>query len=62
MRQLSLERSVARATGETRREVRRRGFGPADLCHVDFDPEPNELSPNVVDWDELESARLALFP
>jgi hypothetical protein len=53
---------VARATGESRREIRRRGFGSVDPRNVDFDPEPNDLSPQIVDWDELESARLAIFP
>jgi len=62
MRQVSLERAVARATGESRREIRRRGFGSVDPRNVDFDPEPNDLSPQIVDWDELESARLAIFP
>lgn len=62
MRTLSFERAVARATGESRREIRRRGFGPADPVDVDFDPEPNDLPPQFVDWDELDAGRLALFP
>lgn len=57
-----LQRAVARATGETLREIRRRGFGPADPPEVDFDPEPNDLPPQVVDWDRLAMERPALFP
>ncbi len=57
-----LECAVARATGETIREIRRRGFGLADPFEIDFDPEPNELPPKTVDWDELEAGRLGLFP
>ncbi len=62
MSSVNLIRAVARATGETCREIRRRGFGPADPLDVDFDPEPNERLPQVVDWDKLDSGRLALFP
>jgi hypothetical protein len=62
MSRISLESAVARATGETRREIRRRGFGLADPLDVRFDPEPNDLPPQIVDWDELEASRLALFP
>lgn len=57
-----LHRAVARATGETLREIRRRGFGPADPPEVDFDPEPNDVPPQTVDWDALELERYALFP
>jgi hypothetical protein len=57
-----LNRAVARATGETVREIRRRGFGPADLLNPEFDPEPDETSPQTVDWDELAEERYALFP
>jgi hypothetical protein len=62
MSPVSLVRAVTRATGETCREIRHRGFGLADPLDVDFDPEPNERLPETVDWDELESDRLGLFP
>lgn len=62
MSPVNLVRAVARATGETCREIRRRGFGLADPVDVDFDPEPSERLPQIVDWDDLESSRLALFP
>ena len=57
-----LNRAVARATGETTREIRRRGFGPADLFEPEFDPEPDETSPQTVDWDALALERYSLFP
>ena len=62
MKAVRLERAVARATGETLGEIRRRGFGPADLYDVAFDPEPDDLPPQIVDWDELEAGRLVLVP
>lgn len=54
-----LERAVARATGESRREIRRRGFQPLvpELeAAVDGDDGV------VVDWDLLEAERLVVFP
>lgn len=55
MTQAQLERAVCRATGESLAEFRRRGFSLADPLDVAFDPEPQP--PQVVDWDEVESAR-----
>ncbi len=57
-----LNRAVARALGESIREIRRRGFGPADPLEPEFDPEPDEPSPQIVDWDALAQDRYALFP
>ena len=57
-----LERAVALATGETRREIRRRGFGLADPFGVEFDPEPLDLPLHVVNWDDVDAQRPALFP
>lgn len=62
MKPADLQRAVARATGETLREIRRRGFGLADPAEVDFDLEPNDPPPQIVDWDELDAGRLALLP
>ena len=62
MNTVRLERAVARATGETLSEIRRRGFGLADPANVDFDPEPNDIPSQIVDWDELDAGRLALSP
>lgn len=55
-------RAVAVATGESLREIRRRGFSPADPEEINFDPEPDEASPQIVDWDALALERCALFP
>jgi hypothetical protein len=53
---------VAKATGESLREIRRRGFSLADSPHVAFDPEPYDIPPQLVDWDELARRRVGLFP
>lgn len=56
-----LEQAVALATGESRREIRRRGFQP-----LVFDEEPSggelDTELGVVDWDLLEAERPLLFP
>jgi hypothetical protein len=44
MDQDALDRAVAAATGETVREVRRRGFVLADPPFPSFDPEPSPWS------------------
>ena len=48
-----IERQVARATGESVREIHRRGFGllQASGGHLDLDPEENR--PSTIDWDEF---------
>jgi len=62
MTQSQIEHSVSHATGETVREIRRRGFSIADPLEVEFDPEPCQLPPQVVDWDQLDAQRPSLFP
>lgn len=57
MTQYDLDRAVAHSTGETVREIHRRGFTLADPMDVNFDPEPNELPPAVIDWDALDLRR-----
>ena len=56
-----LEFAVAAVTGETRREIRRRGFQPLVL-----DRDPHAHAPlttvGVVDWDALQAERVVLFP
>jgi hypothetical protein len=52
MTQAELDRAVARATGESLREVARRGFQP--LTPVPFERDPESYT---VDWDELEQQR-----
>lgn len=54
MTQTQLEQLVAKATGEDIRAIRERGFSVADPLEVNFDPEPDNLPPQVVDWDELD--------
>ena len=49
MTQRDLDRSVAHSTGETVREVSRRGFVPLEDLNRDCDPP--------IDWDELEARR-----
>ena len=57
MTQTQLEQLVAKATGEDIRAIRQRGFSVADPFEVDFDPEPDNLPPQMIDWDELELQR-----
>ena len=57
MTQMQLEQLVAEATGEDVRSIRQRGFSVADPFEVDFDPEPDNLPPQMIDLDELELER-----
>jgi hypothetical protein len=54
MTQSELDRAVAAATGESVDTISRRGF-------VLLTPNPIESEPLVVDWDELDANRVALF-
>ena len=51
MTQIEIDRHVAGATGETLREIRRRGFSLADPVDPAFDPEPSDHA-SVIDWDD----------
>jgi hypothetical protein len=62
MRQARLDEAVARATGESLQEVRRRGFSIADPIDAYFDPEPVDRPPRIVNWDRLDRQRISLFP
>ena len=53
MTQAQMERELARATGESISTIRSRGFSII---------EPPELEPLVVDWDQLDAKRVAMFP
>ena len=53
MTQAQMERELARATGESLSTIRHRGFSII---------EPPELEPLVVDWDQLDAKRVAVFP
>jgi hypothetical protein len=57
MTQQQLEQEVAEATGESLRTIRRRGFSLVNLADVNFDPEPNILPSQYIDWDELHMER-----
>ncbi len=59
MSQQELDSAVAEATGESLRTIRRRGFSIIDPSEDDYDPEPNILPFQMVDWDQLESDRRA---
>ena len=62
MTQQEIDSAVADVTGETLCDVRRIGFTIADPLEVNFDPEPDQLPPNIIDWDELELQRnIAVF-
>lgn len=49
MTQVEIDKAVALATGESVDLIQDRGFGIADPCDVQFDPEPR--LPLVLDWD-----------
>ena len=53
MTQRDFERELVRATGESLGTIRHRGFSLV---------EPPELEPLVVDWDEVDEQRVAVFP
>jgi hypothetical protein len=59
MTQQDLENAVARRTGESLKTIRRRGFSIVRPKVKDFDPEPNLLPAQVIDWDEADSRRRA---
>lgn len=60
MSQAELERQVSRLTGESVREVRRRGFSIVIPQVSVFDPDADDLTePQIVDWDDLEANRYA---
>ena len=60
MNQKSLERAVAKATGESPTEIRRRGFGLVDLAEPDRDIGQDDRTPLYIDWDELVCTSLNL--
>jgi len=62
MTQKELHAAVSVATGESRSEIRRRGFSIADPAEVRFDPEPDQLIPQMIDWDDLPQRRNVPIP
>ena len=57
MTQNQIDCLVAESTGEDLGEIQRRGFNLADPIDVEFDPEPDELSAQMVDWDAVDLCR-----
>jgi len=55
-----LHRALARATGESVRTLKQRGFSLFDPAAPNFDDEPPSISPQMVDWDALDAERIAL--
>ncbi|SFJ51613.1 hypothetical protein [Planctomicrobium piriforme] len=62
MTQHELNAAVASATGEDLSEIRRRGFSIADSRQCGFDPEPDRLIPQMIDWDDAELRRNVPVP
>jgi len=63
MTQSEINRAVALVTGESICTVSQLGFSLADPAEVEFDPEPYDLPPQTVDWDELDASRnMPLLP
>lgn len=59
MNRNSLNRQIARATGESLRIIRQHGFQNLKICEL-IDQEPETLRrPLVVNWDELDRHRTA---
>lgn len=56
MNQREINRQVAQATGESVREISRRGFSLFDT------PELEQLEQTTVDWDEVQQSRDVVFP
>jgi hypothetical protein len=61
MYQKQLNQLVADATGEDLHEIRHRGFSLMDPFDSNFDPEPDDLPPQRIDWDELDLQRHVAF-
>ena len=57
MTQQQIDRLVAKATGEDLRAIRRRGFSIVDTKVICLDPDPDQKSPQWVDWDQLDRER-----
>ena len=54
MTQHQLDTAVAIATGESPSVIRRHGFGIADPLDVHFDPEPDDVPPQYLDWEQMQ--------
>lgn len=57
MTQHQIDTAVAVATGESPSQIRRLGFGIADPLDVNFDPEPDDVPPQYLDWEQMQEVR-----
>lgn len=57
MSRKDLERELVQKTGESVRTIRRHGFSIVNPRERDFDPEPDLLPIQVIDWDQIEAER-----
>lgn len=57
MTQDTLDRAVARATGEDLRKIRRLGFSLAGSQEFEFEPELEDCLPEMIDWDQYDLDR-----
>jgi hypothetical protein len=62
MTQAELNVAVATATGEPVSRIAEMGFSVADPAEVFFDPEPDDVAPQTIDWDEVDAERDVVFP
>jgi hypothetical protein len=58
MTQRDLDRVVSVATGESPPVIRRRGFGIADPRDVNTDPEPDDVPPQYLEWEQMHEEQL----
>ncbi len=58
MPQRDLDRAVSVATGESPTVIRRRGFGIADPLDVNTDPEPDDVPPQYLEWEQMHEEQL----
>jgi hypothetical protein len=57
-----VNREVSRATGESVREIRRRGFCLADSADLESEAGWQDRRPLTVDWDSLDAERQRYAP
>jgi hypothetical protein len=60
MSQKDLYSALSRATGESVRTLKGRGFSLLDHDMRQLDSESVDMPPRTVDWDDVEVQRLAL--
>jgi hypothetical protein len=58
MTQAQINRAVAAATGESRREIGRIGFSLVKEVALPVDPEPSDVA-KFLDWDRVSHQRFS---